>query len=460
MADLQSRTDHLQARLDELAAEHHVPGATLGIVLGDERLELATGVVNVNTGVETTTDTVFQIGSIGKIYTTTVIMQLVDEGRIQLDAPVSTYLPSLLLADTEATDTVTVRQLLNHTSGIDGDQFQDFGRGDECLERFVESMSSLTQVAPPGSFFSYCNAGWVLAGHLAEKVAGAGFDRVFQERLFTPLGLTKSTMLPEEAILHRVSVGHLVDRETKTPNVVPQWMLPRSLGPAGLICQPVGELLDFARMHLDGGRATDGAQVLSAESVAAMQQETVSLHDRYTLGPGWGLGWILFDWGQEKVIGHDGATLGQGAYLRLVPERRFAVALLTNSDGRAPLYRTLFDEIFQDLVGMGIPPLPEPTAEADGVDLSAYAGTYERLGVRMELEIVDGGLQLAIKGTGPLAAQRPDPPPMRLRPVDKVTFLAAGDDPAVQELPVVFFDFDDGRPRFVHFGARATPRVS
>jgi CubicO group peptidase (beta-lactamase class C family) len=329
------------------------------------------------------------------------------------------------------------------------------------LERFVESMSDLTQVAPPGSFFSYCNAGWVLAGHLAEKVAEAGFDQVFKERLFAPLGLAKSTMLPEEAILHRVSVGHLVDRETKTPNVIPQWMLPRSLGPAGLICQPVGELLDFARMHLNSGRASDGAQVLSADSVAAMQEESVALHDRYTLGPGWGLGWILFDWGPEKVIGHDGATLGQGAYLRLVPERQFAVALVANSDGRGPLYRTLFDEIFQDLVGMSIPPLPEPTPEADGLDLSTYAGTYERLGVRMEFEVADGGLQLAIKGTGPLAAHQPDPPPMRLRAVDRATFLAAGDDPAAQEMPVVFFDFDgDGRPRFVHFGARATPRVA
>lgn len=462
MADLLSMKDHLQQRLDELAAEHRVPGATLGIILGDERLELATGVVNVSTGVETTTDTIFQIGSTGKIYTTTLIMQLVDEGRVDLDAPVSAYVPKLRLADPKSVDTITVRQLLNHTSGIDGDHFEDFGRGDDCLERFVESMSGLTQVAPPGSFFSYCNSGWVLLGHLVEKVAEGGFDGVYKERLFGPLGFKRTTMLPEEAILHRVSVGHTVDPETKTPTVVPQWMLPRSLGPAGLICQPVGELLDFARMHLDGGRAGDGTQVLSTESVQAMQQESVALHDRYTLGPAWGLGWILFDWGPEPVIGHDGATLGQGSYLRLAPERKLAVALLANSDSRTPLYRTLFDEIFQELTGLSIPALPAPTAEADGLDLSTYASTFERLGVRMTFEVVDGTLQLTVKGTGPLAAHQPDRPPMKLQPIDRTTFLATapGADASAQ-MPVVFFDNDDdGRPRFVHLGARATPRVS
>lgn len=180
-----------------------------------------------------------------------------------------------------------------------------------------------------------------------------------------------------------------------------------------------------------------------------------------SLGPAWGLGWILFDWGPELVIGHDGATLGQGSYLRLAPERKLAVALLANSDTRGPLYRSLFDEIFQELAGLSIPAMPEPTAAAEGLDLSLYTGTFERLAIRMTFEVVDGTLQLNLKGTSALAAHQPEVPPLTLQPVDASTFLARGPDPAASPLPVVFFDFDDaGRPGFVHLGARATPRVA
>jgi CubicO group peptidase (beta-lactamase class C family) len=123
VADLESYRQQLQTRLDELCAEYKVPGASLGIILGDESLEVPSGVVNLNTGVETTSDTLFQIGSITKVYTATMVMQLVDEGKVALDEPVSKYLPELSLEDAEAAKTITVRQLLTHTSGIDGDLF-------------------------------------------------------------------------------------------------------------------------------------------------------------------------------------------------------------------------------------------------------------------------------------------------------------------------------------------------
>src|SRR5438067_8690595 len=210
MADLQSYREPFQKRLDELIAEHKVPGASLGIVLGDESLELASGVVNLNTGVETTTDTLFQIGSITKVYTATMVMQLVDEGKVGLDEPVATYVPELVLADPEAARTITVRQLLTHTSGIDGDLFEDFGRGDDCVEKYVASFGSLAQMAPPGSFFSYCNSGFVLAGRLIEKIDGVGLDAALKTRVLGPIGAARSSMLPEEAILHRGSVGHFV----------------------------------------------------------------------------------------------------------------------------------------------------------------------------------------------------------------------------------------------------------
>src|SRR5438445_4196185 len=109
----------LQLLIDELREKHGVVGATLGVLKGDAVETAASGLLNLDTRVECTPQSVFQIGSIGKIFTTTLIMQLVDEGRLDLDNPVARHLREFMLADRAAARAITVRQLLNHTSGMD-----------------------------------------------------------------------------------------------------------------------------------------------------------------------------------------------------------------------------------------------------------------------------------------------------------------------------------------------------
>jgi CubicO group peptidase (beta-lactamase class C family) len=145
----------LQSRLDLLRAEHGVVGASVAVQQGDRVIEAVSGLTNVRTGVEVTPDTIFQLGSISKVYTATLVMQLVDDGLVDLDIPVATYLTSFTNADATAAATITVRQLLSHVSGMDGDVFDDFGRGDDCVEKYVDAMSGLAQTSRPGAFFSY-----------------------------------------------------------------------------------------------------------------------------------------------------------------------------------------------------------------------------------------------------------------------------------------------------------------
>src|SRR5215470_11815974 len=147
------------ARLNELAVAAEVPGAVLGIWHDGETTIAPYGVLNRNTGVEATADSIFQIGSVTKPWTATMIVQLADEGRLTLDDPVVKLLPE---APIDAR--VTVRHLLTHTSGIDGDVFTDTGRGDECVERYVALLVEVGQNHPLGATWSYCNAGFVLAG--------------------------------------------------------------------------------------------------------------------------------------------------------------------------------------------------------------------------------------------------------------------------------------------------------
>jgi len=434
-------------------ARHKVPGASLAVLAGDEVTELAGGVTNLRTGVEVTTDTVFQIGSIGKVWTTTLVMQLVDDGVLDLDEPVRTYLPEFRVADPYVTDRVSLRHLLSHTSGIGGDHLVDAGRGDDCLERYVAGCAELGQDHELGETMSYCNTGFPVAGRVIEVVTGMGWDRVLRERLFAPLGLVRAGTLPEHALLHRAALGH-VSVAGQDPVPAPVWGMPRAVGPAGLIHTTPAEVLAFARLHLDDGRGPDGTQLLSPASAKAMREPQVVVPNPYPC-EAWGLGWMLFDWDGHPLFGHDGATLGQGATLRVLPEQRFAVAGVVNGGAAVDFFEAIVTELFSDLAGVRVPTLPSPGPGVD-VDLSAYEGTYERLHVSADVARLGDGLRATITSRGPLAQLLPPENQVRtvdLAPVDAALFIAT--EPHVGPRPLVFFDFDGTAPWRLHFDGRA-----
>ena len=423
-------TKHWRRRLTTLAKRHHVPGAQLGILrVGrsepEELVVVTHGVLSLRTQAPTTGDSLFQIGSITKVWTATLIMQLVDEGRLELDTPVAAVLPDLRLSDAEVTGTVTIRHLLTHTSGIDGDVFTDTGRGDDCLERYVALLADLAQNHPLGATWSYCNAGYSLLGRIIEHVTGTTWDRALRDRLFTPLGLSHTVTLPEEALLFGTAVGHVEDepepngkgrgkrKRKQKQKVAAVWALPRSVGPAGLITARAADVLAFCRMHLSGGRAPDGTQILSEASAAAMADHQADLPEKYLLGDSWGLGWIRFGWDGHRLIGHDGNTIGQAAFLRLLPEQGLAVTLLTNGGQARDLYDELFREMFEELAGAHMPHALAAPDEPVEVDPSPFEGTYERASVRLEVLPADTEhphARLRTTVTGTLAELEPEPP--------------------------------------------------
>ncbi|MDN4171869.1 serine hydrolase [Nocardioides sp. SOB77] len=459
---------HWQRRLAALAEKHGVPGAQLGILrLGadsadgtggseDEQIVATHGVLNLRTGAPVTADSVFQIGSITKVWTATVVMQLVDEGLVELDAPVVEVLPELRLADPDVTKQVTLRHLLTHTSGIDGDVFTDTGRGDDCLEKYVALLQDQTQNHPLGATWSYCNAGFSVLGRVIEVVTGTTWDQALRDRLFGPLGMRHALTLPEEALLEAAAVGHVTEDGRKQPASV--WQLPRSLGPAGLVTATAADVLAFARLHLAEGLAADGTRVLAEESARAMAAHQADLPDVHSLGDSWGLGWIRFGWDGRRVFGHDGNTIGQAAFLRVLPEAGLAVTLLTNNDGARDLYEDLYRELFAELAGVAMPPrLVPPTPPAD-VDLAPYLGTYERAGVRME--VLDGaeGPRLKVTVLGPIAEMVPDPVEEHALVACAPGMWLTKPPEAETWFPVTFFELPTGE-RYLHHGARATPKV-
>jgi CubicO group peptidase (beta-lactamase class C family) len=446
-----------QERLALLADKHGVPGASLAIRHGEETAEAAYGVLNIRTGVAATTDSLFQIGSITKVWTATLAMQLVDEGLVGLDEPIVKHLPEFKVADPEVTQTVTLRHLLSHTSGIDGDLFLDTGRGDDCLEKYVAACADLKQNHPLGATMSYCNSGYSILGRLIEVVRGQTWDTVLRERIFAPLGLSTAGTLPEEALLHSAATGH-IDPPGGELTVAPVWGIFRSAGPAGLIHATARDVLTFAQLHQNDGVAADGTRVLSAESAIAMREPQVEVPDQFTLGSHWGLGWILMTWDGQPVYGHDGATIGQGAFLRIVPGADLSIALLTNGGHMRDLFHDLYTQILADLAGITMPARLEPPAQAPSLDLEQYAGRYARESVELTIETAGDHLSLRMKSTGELseALGGEDEPALDVLPVREDLFVAKQPaDPSWT--PVVFFRLADGSP-YVHFGARATPK--
>jgi CubicO group peptidase (beta-lactamase class C family) len=399
-------SDDWAGRLHDLAAQEEVPGAALAIWADGRQTVAAHGVLNAATGVSATPDSLFQVGSITKVWTATMIMQLSDEGRLSLDTTVAKLLPGVRLGTEGTEGEVTVRHLLTHTSGVDGDIFADTGRGDDCVERYTEGLAEVAQVFPPGSAYSYCNSGFVLLGRIIEVLDGRGWDASLRERLIAPLGLTRTVTLPEEAILYRAATGHREHPHERQP--VSVWGLPRSVGPAGLITATASDVLTFARMHLDGGVTTDGTRLLSAASVAAMQPAQAEMPGLGERADAVGLTWRLNRWDGRTVIGHDGGTIGQSAFLRADPESGVAACLLTNSPEAQGLFRRLFSEIFAEYSGITIPAGPEPEPGPPWQDQGRHAGRYERTSHRYDVSVRDGRLHVVSSMTGELAAVSDD----------------------------------------------------
>ncbi|HUD39438.1 MAG TPA: serine hydrolase domain-containing protein [Streptosporangiaceae bacterium] len=397
-------TAYWTARLTELAAAGQVPGAVLGIWADGQQTLACAGVLSTVTGVPVTSDSVFQLGSITKPWTATMIMQLAEEGKLSLDSTVAQLLPGLKVGVTDVSEVVTIRQLLTHTSGIDGDIFTDTGRGDDCIERYMALLADAGLTYPPGAAYSYSNSGFVLLGRIIEVLDGRVWDESLRQRLIGPLGLASTVTLPEEAILRRAAVGHREHPRELDP--VSSWMLARALGPAGLITASAADVLAFARMHLDGGIGGDGVRVLSEDSAAAMRQPQARIPTAGHAADWVGLPWRLRQWGDRQLFGHDGSTIGQTAYLRIEPDSGIAVCLLTNAADSQNLYRAVFSEVFGELLGVTPPADPEPVSGPAGADYSRHAGRYERVSRRYDIFGRASGLRAVFETTGQLAALR------------------------------------------------------
>lgn len=439
----------LQAALDAAAAHADVAGAVVAVGIGDAPVLVAAhGHLDVRTRAPVRADSLFEIGSLTKVLVAGIALQLVEEGLLDLDRPVRERVPDFRVADVAASEGITLRQLLSHSSGIDGDFFHDTGDGPQALDAFARACHVLGQLHPPGQGVSYCNAGYALIGWLLERVSATPFDVLFETRIGALLGAhslrieRRGDLREDRAEGHVAGDGGLV--------ALPRHLPPYAHAPAGARTSGcIGDVVRLARLHL-----TTDPRLLPADSIAQMQAvQAVAPAGDWECGAR-GLGWELFGTPSRRLPGHDGATPGQSALLRLVPDRGLVVAAATTGPGARLLFSALLRRLLPEEGGL----FQAPPVAQDGV---SHAGMHGRYACRARL------IEIADCADGLHLHSRPNDDPSGMVKPASARLLALRDDLALRRdagnalpQPVVFSDFDDtGRARAVHVGQRMHRRL-
>ena len=314
--------------------EFKVPGVAIGILDHGVITTRGLGITNVNNAQPVNENTVFPIASISKTFAATMMMRLVEQGKVDLKAPVRKYLPDFKVRDESVARDVTVWNLLTHTAGWEG-QVSGPERGEDTLRNFTATvMPDLMQVAPlasarggpPAAIWSYNNAGFSVSGRVIEAVTGTSINRAIFDLVFQPLGLKTAGTTAGDFMVHRFAVGHVNGRDGEPGMMRP--FSPSVSVTAGGVGLGIYDLLAYARFHLGNGMSPSGERLLSRASLDMMR--TAQLHKQST-DDDIGLGWHLRNVGNLRVAAHGGTLGGHILLLELVPERDFAIGILTNS---------------------------------------------------------------------------------------------------------------------------------
>ena len=416
-----TKFDAIAALAEAKMREYHVPGVAIGILDNGVITTRGLGITNVEDPLPVNDHTVFPIASISKTFAATMMMRLVEQGKVDLKAPVRKYLPDFKVRDETVSRDVTVWNLLTHTAGWEG-QVSGPDRGEDTLRNFVATvMPDLMQVAPPTAAWSYNNAGFSVSGRVIEAVTGTSINRAVRDLVFTPLGLAHAGSTAGEFMVNRFAAGHGVRNDAA--------FLQRPFSPsvsvtAGGVGLCIADLLAYAKFHLGDGTNDEGERILSRASLEMMR--TTQLHKQST-DDDIGIAWHLRNVGALRVAAHGGTLSGHILLLEIVPEKNFAIGILTNSINGWRLIQDVEREALKSYHGATFPKnyaiahrglvetLPNVEPLAKQPDPAQYVGRYLRPMNAVSVRVENGRLIVQeIPNTGeprpvmPIAFYGPD----------------------------------------------------
>ncbi len=305
----------------------HIPGMAVAVVGGDGTVYVSGFGQADEAGRAVASNTPFILGSTSKSFTALAVMQLVETGRVDLDAPVQRYLPWFRVADETASAAITVRQLLNQTSGLSTAAgratLTEFSSGDDALENRVRSLRDVELTAPVGAMYQYSNCNYQTLGLIIQQVSGQSYEAYMAEHVFAPLAMNHTYTSKEAALQAGLAAGHRTWFGRPQPFDEP---LPRGSVPQGFIISTAQDLAHYLGAQLNGGRYGN-ATVLSSAGMAELHHGTARIGDSDVY---YAMGWNSGVVDGQKAVWHEGDTFGFQSFLLVLTDAHWGVALMSN----------------------------------------------------------------------------------------------------------------------------------
>jgi peptide/nickel transport system substrate-binding protein len=328
----------IEALVTKTMSEVGIPGLALGIVMdGKIAYTKGFGVERVGSDKPVTPHTIFAAGSIGKTAVATAIMQLVEAGKIDLDKPVTDYLPYFKLAD-ERYKEITVYQLITHRSGLLEvvDWFPlPVEYDDGALERYIRTLDKTELLFAPGEQFAYSGIGFILLADIIAKTSGQTFEAYLQENIIDPLGMADTLLMIQEADQATVAAPHVRDDAGKVV-ITDRFPYRRQFAPTGVLYSSIIDMARYSAAHLQRGEL-EGTRILPASAYDAMW-DTISITGWEEFVPPilkpiqskFGMGWAVGEVDGHFIADHVGADEGYLAAMVLAPDDKIAVVINSN----------------------------------------------------------------------------------------------------------------------------------
>lgn len=391
------------ATLAKAMAQQNVPGLSVGVIQnGQVVMAKGYGVRDLTARKPVTDKTLFGVGSVSKSFTAAVVAAVIADGKLDWDKPVREYLPWFRMHDPIATEFITVRDMLTHRSGLPR---HDFIRFSTYLSR-EELVRRLRYMEPNKTFrdvYQYNNLMFVTAGYLAGAMAGSTWEDLVRERIFVPVGMTRSNTSTRDSMqADDFAKPHARGKEQEF-----YYYQQFGVGPNGAVNSTAEDMLKYLQMWLDRGKA-NGKQVLPEEQVAEVFKPVTVVNAVASYSPGWQVGTHR----GHRSISHGGAITGFRAHMILLPEERAGVvAMINDESGLAGDAAHLAADYLlglkpRDILrrsegsgGRRTPPQPVAGTQPSK-PLADYAGAYRHPAYgTVRVDAADGGLSVKFDAT-------------------------------------------------------------
>jgi CubicO group peptidase (beta-lactamase class C family) len=323
----------LEPMIQQVMKEQEVPGFAIALVR-DQTIIYAEGfgVKNLERKNEKINpQSLFHMASITKPFVATSVMQLVEQGKVDLDSSVVKYLPYFRLKD-ERYKTITVRQMLGHISGMPDVQDYEWDKpqyDDGALERYVRTLTDKSLIAEPGTKFAYSNMAFEVLGDLIAKVSGETFEGYVQKHILKPLQMNSSTLLVKQAAPQLLTSPHVLNAsyEVTVSKVFPY---NRMHSPSSTLYSNVVDMSRWAMANMNRGEL-DGRRILKASTYDEMWKPAGEKFTRV------GISWFLGEYRGHRTVSHGGGDTGFRSNLVMIPDLKIAVVMMSNFDGASSL---------------------------------------------------------------------------------------------------------------------------